>query len=61
MDNMESIKQRIITAALRVAAAERGGLDQVNADDEYRNASALLDDSLRQFVELSNEDGLQLQ
>jgi hypothetical protein len=53
MDNVESAKQRVISAALRVAAAERGGLDQVNADAELQSAHQLLDDALRSYGELS--------
>lgn len=51
MDELELAKQRIISASLRVAHAERGGLDQVNAADELELAHATLDVALQRYVD----------
>ena len=56
MDNVEDAKQRVIAAALRVAAAERGGLDQVNAAAEVENAAAVLEQALTEYVELATAE-----
>lgn len=42
---MERVRNRLITAALRYAAAERGGLDGADISTELANASVELDDA----------------
>lgn len=44
-------KNRLIAAALRVAAAERGGLDGEDNEHELSRSSALLDDAVRRYHE----------
>lgn len=51
-------RNRLIAAALRFAAAERGGLDDSNAEQELANASATLDEAVVRYFhdELCEED-----
>jgi len=44
-------RNRLITAALRLAAAERGGLDDSNIKAEIDNATDIFDEAVHRYVE----------
>ena len=44
-------RDRLIAAACRVAAAERGGLDGQHAEVELSRSRTILDDAARAYVE----------
>ena len=48
---MERDKDRLVAAALRLAAAERGGLDGEDNERELRTARALFDDATKRYGE----------
>ena len=47
---MHDPRERLIAAALRVAAAERGGLDGQHADIELHRAGEIFDGAVREYV-----------
>lgn len=57
MTELERARDRIISASLRVAHAERGGLDHVNADSELRLAHEILDEALERYMQLRADLG----
>lgn len=49
MDEIVKAKDRVVSAALMVVKAERGGFDHANADDEMELAHDNLDRELESY------------
>lgn len=52
---MERAKDRLVAAALRLAAAERGGLDGEDNETELRTARSLFDDATHRYEQAMEE------